>query len=187
MSQISRDRFEALVRPHFEALYRAALRLTRSTHDAEDLVQEVCLRACRELETLERLEHVLGWLLRIQYRLFVDGDRRRRRSPIHSGDGADDFVDRVVCEFPGPEELAGAAAGHRSLEAAWARLRPEQRALLALHAEGYDLADLERITGSNRNALSARLHRARMRLSKLLAHAESANPRMTPAVTRHEL
>lgn len=163
-------RFEALVAPHFEALHRAALRLTRRRHDAEDLVQELCLRAYRELDTLARLEHVRGWLLRVQYRIFVDDVRRRARSRTNGGGGGDgeDLVALACSEEPGPEELTSAAYTRARLDKAWAELTPEQRALLAMHAEGYGLAELEKILGKNRNLLSARLHRARARLAKLI-------------------
>ena len=157
------QRFKTLVGPHFEALHRAAFRLTRRHHDAEDLVQEVCLRACRELATLETLESVRGWLLRVQYRIFVDGVRKRARF-ASDGDGPD----LIASEDPGPEELTSAAYTQERIDRAWAELTPEQRALLALHAEGYALAELEQILGTNRNSLSARLHRARARLAKLI-------------------
>ena len=65
------DRFATLIRQHYQALYRAAYRLTRSTVDAEDLVQEVCLRAYPRLGEIERLEQPRGWLMRVLYRLFV--------------------------------------------------------------------------------------------------------------------
>ena len=64
--QDNAQQFETLVRPHFEALHRAAFRLTRSRQDSEDLVQEVCLRAYSKLGQLETLDYVLGWLLRVQ-------------------------------------------------------------------------------------------------------------------------
>lgn len=178
------QKFESLVAPHFDALYRAALRLTRRSHDAEDLVQEVCLRAFRELQTIERLESVLGWLLRVQYRVFVDGDRRRRRSPVQSLGPSRDGSEIWFCDAPGPDELADGAQQHRRLLAAWDRLTPEQRALLALHAEGYGLPELERITGKDRNTLSARLHRARRRLSKLLYGDAPTVESLQPKVTR---
>ncbi|MDX1482278.1 MAG: sigma factor, partial [Woeseiaceae bacterium] len=57
-----RQRFEARLRPHFDALYAAARRLTLSTHDAEDLVQEVCLRAFERLEAFEQMEYPRAWL-----------------------------------------------------------------------------------------------------------------------------
>lgn len=160
--------FETLVGPHFEALYRAALRLTRSHQDAEDLVQEVCLRAFRELGTLASLECVRGWLLRVQYRLFVDTVRRRQRSRAESPRYGEEIGDSFASEDPGPEELASAAYTREQLDKAWMKLTAQQRALLAMHAEGYGLAELQEILGKNRNLLSARLHRARARLAKLM-------------------
>jgi RNA polymerase sigma factor (sigma-70 family) len=168
------QRFLALVSPHFEALHRAAFRLTRRHHDAEDLVQEVCLRAYRELAKLEALESVLGWLLRVQYRIFVDGVRKRVRSAV---DSADDVYELLASEEPGPEELTSAAYTQQRIDRAWMELTPEQRALLALHAEGYGLAELEQILGANRNSLSARLHRARTRLAKLIGDDARAGSR----------
>jgi RNA polymerase sigma-70 factor (ECF subfamily) len=166
------QRFQALVGPHFEALHRAAFRLTRRHHDAEDLVQEVCLRACRELGKLEALDSVRGWLLRVQYRIFVDGVRKRVRSAV---DG--DVPESFASEEPGPEELTSAAYTQQRLDRAWTDLTPEQRALLAMHAEGYGLAELEQILGTNRNSLSARLHRARARLAKLIGDDARASSR----------
>jgi RNA polymerase sigma-70 factor (ECF subfamily) len=159
--------FEALVGPHFETLHRAALRLTRRRQDAEDLVQEVCLRAYRELARLESLESVCAWLLRVQYRIFVDGVRKRVRARTDAAYGGE-LCDALASDEPGPEELTSAAYTQERLDKAWAQLTVEQRALLALHAEGYGLAELEKITGKNRNLLSARLHRARGRLAKLI-------------------
>jgi RNA polymerase sigma factor (sigma-70 family) len=161
-------RFEAVVRPHFDALYRAAMRLTRSRADAEDLVQEVCLRAFPALERLESLEYPLGWLLRVQYRIFVDGARRRVRSPfVATADPAD--ADLALSTDPGPEQLAEASLTRRRLNRVWPELTPEQRALLALHAEGYSLAELEAMTGLSKNAVGVRLHRARARLGRLMS------------------
>jgi len=122
----SGQRFQALVGPYFEALHRAAFRLTRRQHDAEDLVQEVCLRAYRELRKLEALESVRGWLLRVQYRIFVDGVRKRVRSAIDAT--ADDVSDLFASDEPGPEELTSAAYTQERLDRAWTGLTPEQRA-----------------------------------------------------------
>ena len=166
----SDQRFESLVKPHFAALYSAALRFTRRRHDAEDLVQEVCLRACTNLEELAAVDQPRAWLLRALYHLFVDSVRRRRLrsslAPLIAGSEAEVGA---ASEEPGPERAAEASHMHQRIVAVWDQLDPDQRALLSLHAEGNDLKDLAAIFGSNRNALSARLHRARQRLAKLLA------------------
>jgi RNA polymerase sigma factor (sigma-70 family) len=158
-------RFETVVKPHFDALYRAAMRLTRSRADAEDLVQEVCLRAFPALDRLESLEYPLGWLLRVQYRVFVDTTRRRVRSPFVA---TADTAEAALSTDPSPEEFAEATLMRRRLTRVWPELEAEQRALLALHAEGYTLAELEAMTGLSKNAVGVRLHRARARLGRLM-------------------
>ena len=81
MSDSVEQRFTSLVQPHFAALYRAAMRLTRRRPDAEDLVQEVCLRACARLDDLGAVTNPRAWLMRALYHLFVDATRRKRRRP----------------------------------------------------------------------------------------------------------
>lgn len=170
------QRFEKAVAPHFDVLYRTALRLTRRPADAEDLVQDVCLRAFAKLADLETADRPLAWLQQVQYRLFLDAARRRRRSPVRPlPDGAEPDT-WIASEEPGPEESVAALEGWGRLERAWRRLDAKQRALLALHAEGYGLAEIARIAGISSNAVSARLHRARARLGRLLRESDGRCP-----------
>ena len=174
MSEEVEQRFASLVQPHFAALYRAAMRLTRRRADAEDLVQEVCLRACSRLDDLGAATNARAWLMRALYHLFIDATRRKRRQSSISLPG-DDAAGVPPSEEPGPERVAEAGRMHERLEAVWDRLDAEQKALLSLHAEGHDLEELAAIFAVNKNALSARLHRARRRLAKLLA-ADADSP-----------
>lgn len=56
------QRFERDVLFHCRGLYRATLRLTGRPTDAEDLVQETCLRAFRSLDQLRHPAAVKVWL-----------------------------------------------------------------------------------------------------------------------------
>lgn len=169
MTQSQTRQFEAIVGPYLEALYRTAFRLTRSRDDAEDLVQEACLRAYDRMAELEAVVDARAWLLRVQYHLFVDGTRRQRRSPVLPvPDGG--TVESFAANGPAVEELIEHDRLEQRVERAWRELEPDQRGLLALHIEGYSLAELEAITGVSKNALSARLHRARTRLAKLIGY-----------------
>jgi RNA polymerase sigma factor (sigma-70 family) len=168
MGNASTRRFTEILAPHFDALYRTAFRLTRNRQDAEDLVQEACLRAYSQLSSLEQADRPGAWLQRVQYRLFVDAVRHRRRSPFVPLADAAEVVKLTASETPGPEEAADGALRLRCLEQAWRHLEKDQRALLALHGEGYSLADLESIMGLSRNAIGVRLHRARARLARLM-------------------
>ncbi len=161
------ERFEALVQPHYEVLYRTAYRLTRSTHDAEDLAQEVCVRAYPRLEEIERLDRPRGWLLRVMYRVFVDSVRRYEHAHVGSLETVD--ANALVADEPDPEDLLDQGIRARQLNAAWRHLDNEQRALLALHdIEGHSLAELQEVTGLKQGTLKSRLFRARVRLGKLI-------------------
>jgi len=159
--------FSDLVAPHLTALFRSAYRLTGNRSDAEDVVQEVCVRAYTHLATLRTLDQPKSWLLKIAYRVFVDGLRRRTRSPVRAT--AEDFDSTRSSDEPTPEERAEAELAEQRLLGALAKLDREQRALLALHVEGYTLAELEAMTDLSADVLKARLYRARVRLGKLLA------------------
>lgn len=56
--------FEEVVLPHLDAAYRVARWLTRSADDAEDVVQEACLRALRYFRTFDGA-NARAWFLRI--------------------------------------------------------------------------------------------------------------------------
>lgn len=159
--------FGTLVTRHLPALFRSAYRLTGNRQDAEDVVQEVCVRAYTHLATLRTLEQPKSWLFKIAYRVFVDGARRRTRSPVRAT--AEDFDATRLSDEPSPEERAEAELAERRLLAALTKLEREQRALLALHVEGYTLAELTAMTDLSADVLKARLYRARVRLGKLLA------------------
>jgi RNA polymerase sigma factor (sigma-70 family) len=164
--------FSALIAPHLATLFRSAYRLTGHRADAEDLVQEVCMRAYAEIGTLRSFEQPKSWLFKVAYRAFIDGVRRRARSRVRAT--GEDFDTTRHSEEPGPEDAAEGALAERRLFAALQQLDPEQRALLALQVEGYSLAELHSITDLSTDVLKARLYRARTRLGKLLATDHSA-------------
>jgi RNA polymerase sigma-70 factor, ECF subfamily len=65
------------VMPHVQTLFGAALRLTRSTSDAEDLVQETCLKAFKSFEQFELGTNCKAWLFRILTNTFINKYRRK--------------------------------------------------------------------------------------------------------------
>jgi RNA polymerase sigma factor (sigma-70 family) len=165
------DRFATMIRQHYDVLYRAAYRLSRSAVDAEDLVQEVCVRAYPRIGEIEQLEHPRGWLLRVLYRLFIDQRRRYDRRHVRPIEDDEEFVS----DEPGPAEEADRALHRWRLEDAWRYLNPEQRLLLALHdVEGYTLMEIHSLTGLKEGTIKSRLHRARVRLGRLLQRADAS-------------
>lgn len=167
------QRARALVAGHLDTLFRVAYRLTRSVPDAQDLVQDTCVAAAENMDRLATMDTALHWLLRVLHNHFLDGARRRRRAPfaMPARDGA---VQRMASDAPGPEELLEQADREGALQRAFLRLDDMQRTLLALRAEGYDLAEIEGITGLAREVLRARLYRARRALAQYLDQPDAA-------------
>jgi RNA polymerase sigma-70 factor (ECF subfamily) len=66
---------------HMDALYSAALRMTRNAADAEDLVQETYLRAYRGYERFEEGTNLRAWLYRILTNTFINAYRAKQRRP----------------------------------------------------------------------------------------------------------
>lgn len=178
MPRPDNKRFTSLVEPHLDALFRAAYRLTRHRADAEDLVQETCVRACERLAELEEAGPVKSWLLRVMHNRFVDGARRARISPI---DVRQDSAEvGAASTSPTPEESFENGQRMAQLQRAWQRLDRHQQALLALRAEGYTLPEISKITSIAVDALTMRLYRARQNLTRCLQQerAPSSTPRM---------
>ena len=63
---------------HLDALYGAALRLTRDPNEAQDLVQDALVRAYRFQHHFEAGTNLKAWLLRILTNTFINHYRRQR-------------------------------------------------------------------------------------------------------------
>jgi RNA polymerase sigma-70 factor, ECF subfamily len=62
-----------------DALYNQALRLTRNSEDASDIVQETYLRAYRTFANFKEGTNCKAWLFTILYSIFVNKYRKRQR------------------------------------------------------------------------------------------------------------
>ena len=76
--------FENLLRPHVDRLYRLAFRLTNNVTDAEDLVQEVLIKAYERHAELTSIAALGPWLGRVLYNRFVDDTRRYARRRLQT-------------------------------------------------------------------------------------------------------
>src|SRR5580658_9969507 len=72
--------FEQLMLPHLDAAYNLARWLMRDQHDAEDAVQEACLRAFRAIDRF-RGGDGRPWLLTIVRNVCYSRLRKNRRQP----------------------------------------------------------------------------------------------------------
>jgi RNA polymerase sigma-70 factor (ECF subfamily) len=163
--------FERLVRPHFDRLYRLAWRLTGAKAEAEDLFQELLVKAYGKLDDIVEIEEPGSWLCRVMYNLFIDERRRFARRRLHTvdegqlaGDGLEGLpgTDNPVLDNERLERI-------NELDNALAQLSDDHRVVVLLHdTEGYKLSEIEELTGIPVGTVKSRLHRARARLREIL-------------------
>ena len=164
--------FERLVRPHFDRLYRLAWHLAGRKAEAEDLFQELLVKAFGKLDELVRIDQPGPWLARVMYHLFVDEKRRFARRRMHTVDeGA--LPGEGIAGLPGPGDPAHDRERYENiarLNRALAQLSDEHRTIVLLHdTEGYKLTEIQEITGIPVGTAKSRLHRARARLREILS------------------
>lgn len=68
--------------PHADALFGAAVRLTRSHRDAEDLVQDTLLKAFAHFDRYRPGTNCRAWLFKILTNTFINRYRRAQRDPV---------------------------------------------------------------------------------------------------------
>lgn len=174
-SKSSSDRYEDLIRPHFEALYSSARRFAANNSDAEDLVQDVCLKAFMHIDKFEQIEHRRAWLLRILYHTFIDMRRSQDRAPTHIGQSIDQDDEVPVADNVNmqPDEQADRIMRIERLLAAMALLDKDLCTLLTLHdVEGLSIEELSELTNLPQGTIKSRLFRTRAKLGRLLQNKQ---------------
>jgi RNA polymerase sigma-70 factor (ECF subfamily) len=186
-------RFAELAMPYMDALYSAALRMTRKPADAEDLVQETYLRAYRGFGGFKEGTNLKAWLYKILTNTFINSYRAKKRRPEETDlDDSEDFY--LYRRLGGLE----AAAADRTPEAEVLEAIPEavvkealeslpeqfRMAVLLADVEGFSYKEIADITAVPIGTVMSRLHRGRKQLqSRLWQFAEERGLLPEPATT----
>ncbi|HAT11191.1 MAG TPA: hypothetical protein DCS97_11515 [Planctomycetes bacterium] len=158
--------FAALIGALVPRLHRWLVATGCRHHDAEDVVQEACLRAHRAIGRYDPRWAFSTWLFTIAHRVRLDqAGRRREHAPL--GD--------LPCAEPTDEDPLPPGGLWAQARAA---LSAEDYRILWLHyAEDQAPGDCARVLGISAIAARVRLHRARRRLEVVLR----AHPASVPA------
>lgn len=126
-----RGAFREIVEAHKERLYYLARDLTGNHHDAEDLSQEVFIKAYRALDRFRGEAQLHTWLYRITVNTYLN---KRRKKALAFMRLRDDFADTVFEQTSAqpPDDGIEAGALRRHIERALETLSPRERSAFVL-------------------------------------------------------
>jgi RNA polymerase sigma-70 factor, ECF subfamily len=168
-----RKEFEQACLEHLDALYSAALKLTGSKHDAEELVQNTYLKALRFATRFEWGTNLKAWLFRIQTNAFINDYRHKKHEHRYLERAAtesiyDEVFDREARAYAAnPETHAFTRFFADDLERALEDLPEDFRLVLILSdIEGFSYKEIADIIGCPIGTVMSRLHRGRKLLQR---------------------
>ncbi|RMG53896.1 MAG: sigma-70 family RNA polymerase sigma factor [Acidobacteria bacterium] len=159
---------------HLDALYGYAMSLVRNPTEAEDLVQEACLRALKSARRYPPTGDLKAWLFTILRNLWINHQKRRHRGPEFislsaQSDEQDPLLDGMTDHRLRPDRLLDRSVLQANIRAAIESLPAIFREIILLrYVEGFSYNQIAGILGCPAGTVMSRLNRARAALRQRL-------------------
>ena len=171
----ARREFEALLGPVLPALYGTALRLTKDEVDAQDLVQQACLKAFRFFHTFTPGTNFKAWIFKVMTNEYINQYHRRNRE-MAAADSLQEpnHYERILGQGTTrlgrtPEEEAMDAIMSQDIAAALQEIPENFRlAVMLSDVEGFSYQEIADIMGCPVGTVMSRLYRGRRALQTRL-------------------
>jgi RNA polymerase sigma factor (sigma-70 family) len=158
----SAEHFEAIVKEHYEALYRFALSLTRSDSDAMDLTQHTFHVWATKGHQLRDLSKVKTWLYTTLHRTFLKGRQKEARFPHQD-------LDEVIEQIPAVSRAFSDRVDSLQVLPALAKVDEVYQAAVALfYLEDYAYKDIAVILDVPVGTVKSRIARGIAQLREIL-------------------
>ena len=161
-AQGDRQAFERLYRANVDRVFSVCARMVSDRSLAEELTQDVFVRAWQKLGLFRGESAFSTWLHRIAVNVVLN--RRKADGRQKGRDGGDDETIEMIASRP------GTPGDRMDLEVAIAKLPPGARRIFILHdVEGYRHEEIGEMLGITSGGSKAQLHRARLLLREALS------------------
>jgi RNA polymerase sigma-70 factor (ECF subfamily) len=165
--------FEEVALVHLDTLYRSALRLTHNRAEAEDIVQETCLRAFRNFHRFNPGTNCRAWLLTILRNIFLNRVRRAGREVLQEDLPAWESAPErgtMVPASSNPEEEFFQTVLHGDVDRALKAVPLVYReAVILADLEGFSYKEVAEALGCPIGTVMSRLSRGRHLLRQALS------------------
>ncbi len=167
--------FEEDALPYLDQLYGTALRMTRNSADAEDLVQETFAKAFAAFGSYQQGTNLRAWLFRILRNTYINVYRKSKRQP--NSDSAEELTDGQLLDIEtrtaggvrSAEVEALERLGDKDINEALAALPEDFRTAVYLaDVEGFSYKEIAEIMETPVGTVMSRVHRGRKSLRGLL-------------------
>jgi RNA polymerase sigma factor (sigma-70 family) len=165
-------RFDSNILPHLNAAYNFARWLTRNDAEAEDVVQDACIRAMRYFDSF-RGDDARSWLMAIVRNTWYS--RAGRRAPVTELNPMSQPAHEPVDEALDPEALLLQQHAVARVRDGLEQLPVDFREVIVLREiEGLSYKEIAAVINAPIGTVMSRLARARERLLAALQHASAA-------------
>jgi RNA polymerase sigma-70 factor (ECF subfamily) len=160
------EAFEEIYRRHHRLVYGLCLRMTQNVAEAEDITQEVFITLFRKVGGFRGESAFTTWLHRLTINQVLMHFRKRKS---RKEEQAEDDTERADTCNPSVGTRALPLIDRIALDAALAQLPPGYRTAFVLcDIEGYEHEEVARILGCAVGTSKSQLHKARVKLRKIL-------------------
>jgi len=168
------NEFQALAFEHVDSLYNTAVRMTKNALDAEDLLQDVYLRAFRFFHRFERGTNFKAWIFKILTNTYINQYRKKINKPYHVD------LEKIKYNYDDKEATAQTSAQESErldyetlfddeIKSALQQIPDEFRVVVLLaDVESFSYKEVAKIIGCPIGTVMSRLSRGRKQLQNYL-------------------
>jgi RNA polymerase sigma factor (sigma-70 family) len=171
--------WEEIVQTYHRRIYNLCYRFTGSSHDAEDLSQEVFIRMYRTLHSYETARgSFMTWVTTMTRNLLVDHFRKSKQDRVtdslEAPPGGDQdaltLADQLADQKAGPEDRMRSTQAQQMVHLALQKLSPELReAVILRDLQDMDYKDIAKVLRVPEGTVKSRINRGRTELGRLLS------------------
>lgn len=171
--------WEEIVRLHNRRIYNLCYRFTNSSHDAQDLTQDVFIKIYRTLGSYDVEKGAfITWFTTLARNLLVDHFRRSRQDRVTDsidGSSRDEYdsltlSDRLEDQSPSPDDRLASQETQRLVRQALTRLSPDLReAVILRDLQDMDYKEIAEVLRVPEGTVKSRINRGRTELARLLS------------------
>lgn len=172
--------FTDIVNRYLKPIYNFAYRLVGSQKEAEDISQEVFLKAWKNIEKFDLQKSFKAWIYTIARNTSIDYLRKKKEIPMSAfdeEDGRNVVEDRIVDAEPKADEIFAQTQDKKIIEKVIEELTIYQKEVVILkYVNGMSLREISEIMDMPHDTVKSHHRRALIKMKKMLESGSFGSP-----------